>query len=235
VPSSTELSGFVDTIFSTDWQVVESTSVPSSSDVVLKNGASKIDAAFLYADLASSSKLAKLCPWETTAKIIRSYLDCAVRQIRARGGHIRSFDGDRVMGVFMGARQHSEASLCAREIDYCVTNIINPKAKAKFQSVRDNGIRIEHCVGIDRGVVRAVRAGIRNNNDLIWIGRAAALSAKLSDVRTYPYEVYISNNVYKRLAEDAKLADGKDIWESAQFTFAGEQETVYRTKTTRTP
>lgn len=232
---ATELSSVVEDIFSTKWKVVKSKSVPDSADVTLKNGASKIEAVFLYADLAGSSQLAKLCPWTTTAKIIRAYLDCAVRQIRAHGGAVRSFDGDRVMGIFMGKRMHSVATLCAREIDYCVHEIINPKAKARFKSIESNSITIKHCVGIDRGEVRAVRAGIRNNNDLIWIGKPAAMAAKLSDVREYPFEVYISELTYKRLADDAKYVDGKDIWQARSFTFADEKERVYRTKTTRKP
>jgi hypothetical protein len=36
------------------------------------------------------------------------------------------------------------------------------------------------------------RAGIRNNNDLVWIGRAPSLAAKLSDIREPRYSVYIN-------------------------------------------
>lgn len=233
--SKSELEGHVAEIFSTSWSVVKSTKVPESSDVVLKNGASEIEAVFLYADLAGSSLLAQTCPWTTTAKIIRAYLDCAVRQIRANGGAIRSFDGDRVMGIFIGNRANSRATLAARELDYCVHNIINPKAKKSFKSIRDNEIVIKHCAGIDYGVVRAVRAGIRNNNDLIWIGKAAAFAAKLSDVREYPYEVFISKAVYNKISEDSKIVGGKNIWEERSIEYLDKMETVYRTNTPRTP
>lgn len=37
--------------------------------------------------------------------------------------------------------------------------------KEKFPSIRDNDITIKHCIGIHFSEARAVRAGIRNNND----------------------------------------------------------------------
>jgi adenylate cyclase len=121
------LSDSVDDIFSVAWDEREGRTVPDSDSVTLRNGAVKLDAVFLYADLAGSSRLARVCQWQTTAKIIRAYLDVATRLIRAWGGEIRSFDGDRVMGVFIGDTPNSNAANCAREIDYVVEKIIAPK------------------------------------------------------------------------------------------------------------
>lgn len=225
----------VDDLFGRSFTVREGQVIPESADVALKDGAVKVDATFLYADLAGSSVLAQACPWSTTAKIIRAYLECAVRLIRVWGGEIRSFDGDRVMGVFMGDSKNTSAAQCAREIDWTVTSIINPKAKANFDSISNNGINIRHAVGLDTGVARAVRGGIRNNNDLIWIGTAPSFAAKLSDVRAYPYEVYISSRVYAALAAHAKIVDGSDIWSPEVFTFAGKSEWVYRTAKIKEP
>ena len=235
MPTKAELEGYVDETLSIGWSVRDGTTVPSTDTVVLKNGAVKISAAFLYADLASTSQLAKVCPWETTAKIIRSYLDTSVRIIRYWGGEIRSFDGDRVMGVFIGDMKNTNATKAAREIFYTVEYILGPKATAKFKSIKDNGIKLKDCVGIDYGDARAVRSGIRNNNDLIWIGRAPSLAAKLSDVRNYAACVYISEASYKVLDASAKLVNGEDIWTKRTFTFAGASETVYSTNHTLTP
>lgn len=181
----------IENTLSIDWSERNGNVIPDSTTVALKDGAVKIEATFLYADLAGSSKLAEVCPWQTTSKIIRAYLDSCVRIIKAHGGEIKSFDGDRVMGVFIGDYKDTNATNCARKIDYVVEEIINPKAHKKFKSIRENEIKITHCVGIDVGECRAVRAGIRNNNDLIWIGKAPSFAAKLSDVRNYPYSVYI--------------------------------------------
>lgn len=232
----TFLKDRVDTLFSTTFEERDGRVVPSTVDVALKNGAVKIDAAFLYADLAGSATLAKLCPWGTTAKIIRAFLDCATRLILKHGGHIRSFDGDRVMGVFIGESKNSSASICGREIHRAVRRIIQPAATKKFDSIKNNGIEIRACAGIDVGEVRAVRSGVRDNNDLIWIGKAASFSAKLSDVRDVGYQTYISSRVYSKLGKDAKFdADGKNMWSSASFFFAGETETVYKSNHWKKP
>lgn len=229
------LTDEIETILSTKWVERDGNVVPESEDIALKDGAVKIDAVFLYADLAGSSKLARLCPWETTAKIIRAYLDCCVRLIRVHGGEIRSFDGDRVMGIFKGESPNTTASKCAREIDWIVENVLNPKAKEKFKSVKDNDIKINHCIGIDTGTAVAVRAGIRNNNDLIWIGRAPSFAAKLSDIRNYPYSVYITKASYDRLHDSAKKNETENIWEQSSMEFAGENKIIYSTKFMLTP
>lgn len=229
------LEARVDTLFSTSFQQRDGRIVPSSSDVTLKDGAVKVDAVFLYSDLAGSALLSQACPWTTTAKVIRSFLDCATRLIIKHGGAVRSFDGDRVMGVFMGDRKNSNASICGREIHWAVRKIIHPAAENKFKSIKDNGIEIRNCSGLDLGEVRAVRSGIRDNNDLIWVGKAASFSAKLSDVRETGYHTFISKRVYNALANDAKFNDGKNLWTSSNIEFAGRTETVYKSNHWKKP
>ena len=133
------------------------------------------------------------------------------------------------MGVFIGNSKNTDATNCARKIDWTVTNVINPRAKRHFKNISDNSIDIKHCVGVDTGESRAVRAGIRANNDLIWIGKAPSFAAKLSDIRDYPNEVYISARVHNRLPDDAKKPGGQNIWTAKTFKFAGNDETVYGT------
>ena len=230
------LNDRVDTLFGTTFNERDGRVVPTTADVALKDGAVKIDATFLYTDLAGSAKLSSVCPWSTTAKIIRAFLDCSTRLIVKHGGAIRSFDGDRVMGVFIGNAKNSNAAICGREIHWAVRKIISPKARAKFNSVRNNDIEIRNCSGIDTGEVRAVRSGIRDNNDLIWIGKAASFSAKLSDVRDTGYHTYISNRVYNKLNHKAKHdADGNIAWTRSEFNFAGKTETVYKSNHWKKP
>lgn len=229
------LTNDVEEDLSLDWKTRNGNVIPSTTDVNLSDGAVKINATFLYADLVGSSTLARVCPWTTTAKIIRAYLKVCTKLIRAYGGSIRSFDGDRVMGIFMGDMKNTNATRCAREIDWTVEKVIALKAEKKFKSIKDNEIKIKHCIGIDTGEVTAVRAGIRNSNDLIWVGRAASMSAKLSDIRTYPFSVYISSTSYSKLGDIDKLEDNVNIWEQVSFEFAGEKKIVYRTKYLRVP
>lgn len=232
---SDNLTASVETLLATIWNERDGNVVPDTDSVALKDGAVKIEATFLYADLAGSSLLAEKCPWGTTAKIIRAYLDICTRSIKIHGGEIRSFDGDRVMGIFKGEAPNTSAVTCAREIDWMVEYVLNPKANAKFLSVSKNDIKIRHCVGIDTSSAVAVRAGIRNSNDLIWIGRAPSFAAKLSDIRNFPYTVYITKEVYNKLGDTAKKNNDIDLWESTTVKFAGIDKIVYKTKYTLTP
>ena len=229
-----DIDGWVNDILSTSFDERDGRVVPDSADVS-NTEAVKLEAVFLYADLAQSSQLAQSCPWDTTAKIIRSYLYCATRLIRAYGGEVRSFDGDRVMGVFIGDQKNTHAARCGREIFYCTDQVIAPKASKKFKSVSDADIKVKCCVWIDRSVSRAVRAGIRDNNDLIWIGRAPSLAAKLSDVREYPFCVYIHKDVFNALPEGDQKSGEDSIWEKRSLKVAGADHDVYRTKYYRLP
>lgn len=223
-----DIKSAVNNVLGNSFSQREGHKVPSSEDVALANGAVKIEAAFLYADLAGSGTIARSCPWHTTAKLIRAYLDCAVRIIRAHGGAIRSFDGDRVMGVFVGEYKRTNATKSALQIQWATRHLIQEEARKRFKSVKDNDVKIQQACGIDVGVSRAVRAGIRNNNDLIWVGSPPSLAAKLSDIREYPYCTYISTSVYNRLADEAKLSRGVNMWEKRRMNFAGFSEICYR-------
>ncbi|HEV2596717.1 adenylate/guanylate cyclase domain-containing protein [Sphingopyxis sp.] len=223
-----ELETSVEAILGTAFKERDGQKIPTSADVSLTDGAVKLDAAFLYADLAGSGLIAKQCPWDTTAKIIRAYLDCATRIIRARGGEIRSFDGDRVMGVFIGDAKRSSAVKAALQIQWATRHVIEPAATSRFNSVKNNDVKIRQACGVDVGTSRAVRAGIRNNNDLIWIGRPPSFAAKLSDIREYPYCTFISGDVYDRLNDETKFSNGTNMWENRSTKFAGIDEMCYR-------
>lgn len=61
-------------LLATPWSVREGKVVPRTEDVALKGGAVRIEATYLYADMAGSSKLAQGATEKQTAKIIRLYL-----------------------------------------------------------------------------------------------------------------------------------------------------------------
>src|SRR5580700_10545861 len=67
--------------------------------------------------------------------------------------------------------------------------------------------------GIDTGEIRVARAGVRNDNELIWVGGVPNVAAKLSSIREQGYSTYITEPVFKKLHQSAKLYDGQSIWE----------------------
>lgn len=234
---SDELSTEVAGIINTPWNLRQGRQVPSTSDVALSGGAVEIDATFLYADLANSSKIAKELDRRVASKIYKAFLAGSCRIIKASGGTIVSFDGDRVLGIFYGNSKNSSASTCGRKIQYLVHQIIKPKFESKYDSVKNASFTIRHGVGIDTGTVLGVRAGVRGSNDLVWVGRPPNLAAKLSDIRESIYSTYITSSVYNKLNDSAKYGGKNDdnMWEIRSINYLGEDITVYRSSWWRKP
>lgn len=212
------------------WKLRKGQVVPSTTDVALDGGAVELDATFLYADLADSSKMAKELDRRVAAKIMKAFLSTTCRLIKSCNGVIQSFDGDRVMGVFIGGSKNSNAAKCALQIKYVVKEIIKPKFEAKYDTVKNASFTINHGVGVDTGTVITVRAGARGANDLIWIGRPPNLAAKLSDLREAPYNSIITASVYNVLSDTSKYGgeNKTNMWQSRKWDFLGQNISVYR-------
>ena len=233
---SDDLAREIQTIISTAWDKRDGRKIPETEEVALAGGAVEIDATFLYADLADSSKMAKELDRRIAAKIIKSFLYCASRLIIARGGKIVSFDGDRVMGVFYGDTRNSSAANCAIQINWAVDKI-REKFEANYEAVRKASFKIRHGVGVDSGTVLAVRGGVRGTNDLIWIGRAPNLAAKMSDIREHPYTSFITAAVFNALNDHSKFGGAQKelMWERRTWNFLGDNLHIYRSSWWRRP
>ena len=220
----------VTSTISTGWKVRNGRTVPSTESIVLAGGAVEIGATFLYADLANSSRLARDLNRRVAAKILKSFLATTTRLIRARGGTVVSFDGDRVLGVFVGGAKNTNAAKCALQIKWTVQSVIRVRFETAYKTVRNLGFRIAHGVGIDTGTVLMVRAGARGDNDLISIGRAPSLAAKLSELREGSYQSFMTASVYNQLADSSKFGGKprKNMWERRSWEFLGRKMTVYR-------
>ena len=227
---SDDIASDVQSTIDTLWNRRIGRKVPETEEVALAGGAVEIEATFLYADLANSSMMAKELDRRVAAKIVKSFLATSARIIRSCGGKIVSFDGDRIMGVFYGDSKNSNAAKCALQINYAVVKIIRPKFTSKYDSVSDASFVISHGVGVDTGTVLAVRGGARGSNDLIFIGRAANLAAKLSDLRESPYQSFITASVFNKLKHDSKYGGTDDdlMWQGRSWEFLGQNISIYR-------
>ena len=219
----------VDDIIKAPFKPTEGQVVPESDDVALDGGVVTLEASILYADLADSTRLAMDHRAHVAAETIKSFLTACSRVIRAHKGEIRSFDGDRVMGIFIGNRKCTESAKCAMEINAAITDVVRPKLEKAYPALTEGAFRIAHCVGIDVSDVWAVRAGIRGSNDLIWVGRAPNVAAKLSVIRDSPYYSYSSKQAYARFADEAKISTaGVAMWEEIAWKDVPEVSPVYR-------
>lgn len=208
---SEQLDQEVKKIFRERWTTRDGLKVPESEDVQLGNDAVKIDGTVLYADLDGSTNMVDQQTPEFAAEIYKSYLHCAAKIIRAEDGQIVSYDGDRIMAVFIGGRKNTDAARSALKINYAVTKIINPAIVLQYPR---STFRVRQIVGIDTSPLFVARTGIRNWNDLVWVGRSANYAAKLCS-QSSDYPTWITADVYNRLLDSSKIgSDGRNMWES---------------------
>jgi class 3 adenylate cyclase len=222
-------------IFNATWASRDGRLVPKTEDVNLSNGAVKLDAVLLYADLYHSTELARTFQRSVAAKIVRAYLSSMTTLINKIGGEVRSFDGDRVMGVFVGDNKNSAAAKCALQMNSIVTNVLRPKAEERFPSLKEKGFSVQHCVGVASSDVFVVRGGVRGSNDLVFIGSAPNIAAKLSEIRQSPWHSYITHQVYGNLNDSSKYSDGKDMWTTVKCTLGAEKWDCYKSSWTWKP
>lgn len=210
-----DLKSETDKIVRSAWQRRDGEVLPENDDVGLGNEGVDLEATFLYADLADSTELA-IMDNQIAAEVVKAYLMGTTRIIRALGGEIRSFDGDRVMGVFFEGANNTAAAEAALKINYFFTQILVP-AFTSFYTSRT--FSLSQAVGVDTSKVMVVRSGIRNNNDLVWVGRAPNIAAKLSAIREPGYTSYLSDTVFNSMLDNSKystlpLTPGLMMWEA---------------------
>jgi class 3 adenylate cyclase len=199
---SDDLTTYVKTTFDAQWAPArEGKVVPDQKSLSLTNDAIHFACAtVLYADLNRSTKMVDSKQWWFAAEIYKTFLYCAARIIRDNGGEVVAYDGDRVMGVFLGDQQVRNAAICGLKINYAVTHLIMPLKKQKYT---DDDFVLRHVVGIDASEMHVAKTGVRGDNDLVWVGRAANYAAKLSDING-DQATWITGAVFNALPETAK-------------------------------
>lgn len=216
------LNIYVKKVFKDAWSERQGQVVPEATDIVLGNEAVHFErATILYADLSNSTNMVESKTWSFATEIYKTYLYCATRIIRAEGGAITSYDGDRVMGVFIGKSQTTPAARAGLKINYAVQKIINPAMRSQYNT----DFNVEQVVGIDTSEVRVARTGARGNNDLVWVGRAANYAAKLTELKQAE-RTWVTKEAYDRMLEEVKLGGSpkRDMWKKYSWTKMGGHE-----------
>ncbi|MFI8370938.1 adenylate/guanylate cyclase domain-containing protein [Streptomyces sp. NPDC085466] len=220
----------LDKMVGNPWSIRNGNVVPGTDDVGLyNNDAVKLDAVYLYADLLGSTKLARNFTPQTAGKVIRASLRTASTIIKKTGGEIRSYDGDRVMGIFIGDSKNSNAAEAALKIKYAMKDLVQPALYRNLATLQTAGFQPRMCVGIASGEAFITRAGVRGSSDLVSIGRAPNVAAKLSDIREDAiYGTYITEAVYNKLNKKWKFSNGINMWSAISREVGGEKMTIYR-------
>ena len=205
-----EYSKAVREIFQEAWSTRDGRKVPESEDLGFGNDAVRLEGTVLYADLDDSTDLVNTNEPEFAAEVYKAYLSCAAKVIRSENGVITSYDGDRIMAVFIGDKKDSSAARSALKINYTVSKIINPLIKACY---RNADYCVRQAVGIDTSNLLVARTGIRGSNDLVWVGRAANYAAKLCSSAPQNFPSRLTEAVYRKLPDSVKYSnDRRCIW-----------------------
>ena len=201
-------------VHASDWSMQDARVVPVPSDLALGKSAKKLSsAAVLYADLDGSTSMVDTKYWYFSAEVYKSFLNAVAKIVKSEGGSITAYDGDRLMAIFIGEGNCDAAVRSALRIRWAVKYVINPAIKAKYNT----DFIARHTVGIDVSDLHAVRTGVRGDNDLVWVGRAANYAAKLTTLSS-DTPTWITKAVHDRLSQKWKISDGKLIWKDWNWT-----------------
>lgn len=194
-----DIKNKVNSYFEIPFKISNVTNVPDIENYAklsFGNTGCKGDFCFLFVDMRKSSQLVKDYGLETAASIYESFHEICVRIIKANEGDIRSFDGDRVMGVFSGADKENIAVKTAMEIGKTIENVLNAKLRGLWKK------EIAYGIGIDSGETLVVKVGKgrdSNTQDLIWLGQACNYASYYSDRANN--SIIINNKVFNLLNE----------------------------------
>lgn len=211
-----DLEREVKEIFESNWTVREGKVVPDPEDLQLGNDAVKLQATVLYADMADSTDLVDNHKHHFAAEVYKTYLRSAATIIKSEQGTITAYDGDRVMAVFLGDSKNTSAVRSAMKITYAVQEIINPLLKNQYPKTT---YQLKHVVGIDTSELFVARIGVRNDNDLVWVGRAANYAAKLCGLNG-KYSTYITGTVFDSMDKSVKYGGNNNslMWDEKVWT-----------------
>jgi class 3 adenylate cyclase len=148
------------------------------------------------------------------AEVYKAYLACAAKIIKNEVGVITAYDGDRVMAVFKGEAMCTNAVRAALKIKGAVGTIIQPALKAEYPQTN---YVLKHVIGIDTSKLLASRIGVRNDNDLVWVGRAANYAAKLTTLSD-EFAIWITGSVYDSIQDAVKFANNTNMWKEHSWT-----------------
>ena len=209
-----DLEQEVNAIFSAAWTERNGTVVPDDKSLTLGNVGINLDATILYADMSDSTELVDYQSHWFAAEVYKTYLRCASKIIEQEGGTIVSFDGDRVMAIYIGKSKNTAAARTALRINFAVEKIIQPALDAQYGL--ENRYVLNHTVGIDTSNIFVAKTGVRGSNDLVWVGKAANHAAKLC-AENHDYQTWITGEVYDQLHVTSKFAGDVDMWTEFQW------------------
>jgi class 3 adenylate cyclase len=202
-----DLEKEISVIFKSKWEKRDGKTIPEPKDIKLSgNEGVRIKGTVLYADLDGSTNMVDSYEPEFAAEIYKAYLYGTAKIINNEVGVITAYDGDRIMAVYIGNSKNTDAARTALKINYLVHQIINPLIKSLYSK---SNFQVKQVVGIDTSDLLAAHTGVRGNNDLVWVGRAANYAAKLTSLSEA--SSWITEEVFDSLDKSSKYSSENQI------------------------
>lgn len=187
--------------------------LPTVDDLVFGNCGERLNVTVLYADISGSTAMVDELLDTRAAEYYKAFLHCASQLIKRNNGEIQAYDGDRVMALYVGDEQADDAVGTALELNYAVTQIINPTFEHVYGAAHR---KLRFTVGIDSERVLAIKVGVRAVGELAWIGGAANYAAKLNSFEglDHNFPIRVTSQTYDRLTNKCRCTlDGSSIWQ----------------------
>lgn len=169
-----------------------------------------VECASLFADFGGCTNLIDKFDNKFSTWLLKSYLKCVSLIITDSGGIISAFEGDALMGLFVGSSKEIKAVQCAFKIQWAVVNIIQPMIDKLYS---EKNYKMAQVVGIDSSDLSAIKTKVWNHYDILWVGRSVNYSANLTQYNNENYSTYITSDVYSKLSEELLSNDGDILWE----------------------
>jgi class 3 adenylate cyclase len=207
-----------------DYEIVETKTIPSAEDVAFGKKAYKIKLTTFCIDLRKSTDLLRIHDKETCGKIHKSFLTIATTIIAQNGGQLRSFNGDSVL-AFWPAQYKSQIEDSVRAAFQ-----LKWALDVKFSKYFEQYSKLDFGIGIDFGDVYIVKAGLPKNdntNDLVFLGMCVNFATMIANQAKGPSHIEISTDIHSNLNDDwlYGVSNGvkKSMWTDGKVNWKGKE------------
>jgi len=213
----------------------ETSHVPKKNDLTFENTIKKIKhAKVFYIDMRKSRKILTDATDFWSVKIHKAFLQAVIHCVETRGGHIRSFNGDGILGFFIKDIDNYPASRAVR----AAMDIKGFVKKINKILVENNKNKIDFGTGIAQGVINVAKSGKAGDDqtkqDLVWIGIPLYVAVELSELGESPKNIWISDKVFNAVIKEKDPLNtlkhnGEWIWFYTNKTLNNGSQKVHHT------
>lgn len=180
----------------------------------------------VYIDLASSTKINIEENQTLAAYIFDSYIRAVVKIFKEYQCKYIDIQGDGAFALFDGDDRINRAIVAAVTIKTLLSR--NTDYFSKFVSIKLKNTNLSLRIGIHQGNILAKKAGIRSENEIIWLGDAVSVASKICNLKFYENNEFksdtirISNTIYKdiknkHLLMSCNCGEMVNLWKEYPF------------------